>query len=267
MKNPIYLSTGCFTGRINGRDPHLLSRFFDKINCDGFELMIYDDLYPNMDGIVKEYLSLGINIPVLHMNKRIGDLCSTVGQEAFDEAVGNTKRDLEIAAALGATKCVLHPWGIPDSDSHPEMIYGRIYELWSIGKSYGIEILPENCVCTHRTPLDNLRDMLCRNDIRVCMDTRAAAFHDQVEATARELMPRIGHFHIIDFKGTPGDWEARKTIPQPGDGDIRWKEFFATLKSANYSGSLTMESSHMLPDGVACDVFNRSLDFIRENLK
>ena len=55
--------------------------------------------------------------------------------------------------------------------------------------------------------------------------------------------------------------------PQPGDGDIGWKDFFATLKSADYSGSLTMESSHMLPDGVAYDVFNRSLDFIRENLK
>ena len=82
-----------------------------------------------------------------------------------------------------------------------------------------------------------------------------------------ELMHRIGHFHIIDFAGTPGDWEARKTIPQPGDGDIGWKDFFATLKSADYSGSLTMESSHMLPDGVACDVFNRSLDFIRKNLK
>ncbi len=268
MENEIYLSTGCFTGRINGRDPHLLSRYFDKINCDGFELMIYDDFYPNMDDIAKEYVSLGIRIPVLHMNKRIGDLCSTSGQSAFDEALALTKRDLDTAAALGAEKCVLHPWGIPDSDSHPEMIYERILILLDLGKKYGIEILPENCVCMHRTPLENLRQMLSGGDLRVCMDTRAAAFHGQVEETLKELLPgRIGHFHIIDFAGTPGDWEARKTIPQPGEGDIDWKSFFALLKAARYRGSLTMESSHMLPDGVACDVFNRSIEFIREDLK
>ena len=266
--NKIYLSTGCFTGRINGRDPHLLSRFFEKIDSDGFELMLYDDFYADLDSIVKEYVSLGISIPAVHMNKRIGDLCSTPGNGMLVSALDLVRTDVETALALGAKKCIFHPWGFPDSDTHLQMVLERVAAVIEVGRSYGIELMPENCVCTHGTPLDGLSRLLESCDCRICMDTRAAAFHGQVESTLKTLLPeRIGHFHVIDYAGAPGDWDARKVIPQPGDGNVCWNVFFAELKKAGYGGSLTMESSYMLADGVACEIFNKSIRFIRENLK
>lgn len=268
MNNSVYISTGCFTGRINGRDPHLLSRFHDKLVCDGFELMIFEDLYADIENTIREYRSLGIKIPVLHMNKQTGDLCSTPGEENLRAAVDIVKKDCEIALALGAEKCVFHPWGIPDSDKYPEMLFERMEILVETGKSYGLPLLPENCVCTSSTPLNNLKEAIKRYPFSVTADTRASAFHGETNETLAALLPdSIGHFHIIDYEGAPGDWAARKVIRQPGEGGIDWSTFFAALKKHSYSSTLTLESSNILPDTVDYMTFNKSVEFIKNALK
>ena len=259
MNNSVYISTGCFTGRINGRDPHLLSRFHDKLVCDGFELMIFEDLYADIENTIREYRSLGIKIPVLHMNKQTGDLCSTPGEENLRAAVDIVKKDCEIALALGAEKCVFHPWGIPDSDKYPEMLFERMEILVETGKSY---------VCTSSTPLNNLKKAIERYPFSVTADTRASAFHGETNETLAALLPdSIGHFHIIDYEGAPGDWVARKVIRQPGEGGIDWSTFFAALKKHSYSSTLTLESSNILPDTVDYMTFNKSVEFIKNALK
>lgn len=268
MKNSVYISTGCFTGRVNGRNPHLLSRFHDKMMCDGFELMIFEDLYADIENTVKEYRSLGIKIPVLHMNKNTGDFCSTPGDENLIAALDIVKRDCEIALAVGATKCVFHPWGIPDSDKYPEMLYERMEILVEEGKKYDLTLLPENCVCTNSTPLKNLQNALTRYPFSVTADTRASAFHGETNETLDALLPdSVGHFHIIDYEGAPGDWTARKAIRQPGEGGIDWDAFFARLKKHSYNGTLTLESSNILPDTVDFATFNKSVEFIKNGLK
>jgi len=268
-KNSIFLSSGCFTGRINGRDPHLLSRYYDKIESDGFELMLFDDLYPNIKSTVSEYLALNIPIRIIHMNKRIGDLLSTPGEENLHAARELLKRDMEITLSLGACRGVYHPWGIPDSDKYPEMLTERILSLFELGDGSGVELLPENCVCVNADPLKWLLAVLKQAPgRRVTVDTRAAAFHGQLSETLEKLLlcGGIGHFHIIDYIGAPLDWEARKNIPQPGDGGIDWQGFFAALNNSGYRGTVTMESPHMLTDSVDYPLFNKSLEFIRKNL-
>ncbi len=268
MNNPVYISTGCFTGRINGRDPHLLSRFYHKLDCDGFELMMDEDLYPQIKNIIAEYRALEINIPVFHMNKQTGDLCSTPGKENLEAAAELVKRDAEIALSLGAGRCVFHPWGIPDSDAHPAMLYERMKVLIETGRKCGVELMPENCVCVNHSPLFHLKNALESFDFRATVDCRAAAFHGEVEKTVSTLpVESIGHFHIIDYHGAPGDWTARKDIRQPGEGDIDWDAFFDVLKARGCNASVTMEASHMLSDGVACEVLNRSVEFIRNKLR
>ena len=136
------------------------------------------------------------------------------------------------------------------------------------GKKYGLTLLPENCVCTNSTPLKNLQNALTRYPFSVTADTRASAFHGETNETLDALLPdSVGHFHIIDYEGAPGDWTARKAIRQPGEGGIDWDAFFARLKKHSYNGTLTLESSNILPDTVDYATFNKSVEFIRNGLK
>jgi len=265
MALAVYLSTGCFTGRPNGRDPHLLSKYHEKLNCDGFELMLYEEFYPKKAEIIREYTSLGINIPIVHFSKRIGDLLSTKGDSAFSEALEQTLEDCDIACSLGAARGVFHPWGIPDSDTHIDMICDRIAEIFEKTKSTGIELLPENCVCTHSSPLKNLNKLLKKAPCKLTVDTRAAHFHDEVYETLDAFLPdTVGHFHLIDYVGAPHDWQARRVICQPADsGFINFEYLLKRVKSSGFNGTLTLESSYMLEDGVACNIFNNSIEFIR----
>jgi hypothetical protein len=73
-KNPIYCSTGAFIGRINGRNFRLLIEYKDRLECDGFEFMIFGDWYPQLKTIITEYKAADIKIPVVHTDKNIGDL-------------------------------------------------------------------------------------------------------------------------------------------------------------------------------------------------
>ena len=47
----VFVSTGAFVGRPNGRDHRLIPLLAKNIVCDGFELMFYKDWYDNADGI------------------------------------------------------------------------------------------------------------------------------------------------------------------------------------------------------------------------
>ena len=265
VKNEIYLSTGCFTGRINGRNPRLLADFYDQIECDGFELMLFDDLYRNLDETIRSYVSLGIRIPVVHMNKRTGDFLSSPGDKNYDAARALIEQDLEIARRVGARRAVFHPWGIPDSDRFSEMLLRRLSSLLAEYRGSDPELMPENCICTSGSPLLHLRKLCAETGCHITLDTRAAAFHAELNAQLSAFLPNgsVGHFHIIDYAGSPHDWEARSVIPQPGEGNVDFRALFDAAQRADYRGSYTMESPHMLPDSVDVPLFNRSLAYIR----
>lgn len=265
MKNELYLSTGCFTGRINGRDPRLLAACFHEIEGDGFELMLFDDLVPDLEETLRLYLSLGIRIPVVHLNKRTGDLLSAPGERNFDEARALIEQDLNTARRLGADRAVFHPWGIPDSDRHWEMLFHRLCLLLREFSGAGPELLPENCLCTQGSPLSHLRELCRETGCRITLDTRAAAFHGELEAQLAAFLPegRVGHFHLIDYAGAPHDWEARSVIAQPGEGGIDFSAVLKAAKRADYRGAYTMESPYMLPDSVDVPRFNRTLAYLR----
>lgn len=62
MKNPIYVSTGAFTGRKNGRNYKLAIEFSQSLECDGYEFLIFDDFYDNIDTIINDYNCAELNI-------------------------------------------------------------------------------------------------------------------------------------------------------------------------------------------------------------
>ena len=70
----ILCSTGALIGRPNNRDYRILRDVCHKLNCDGFEFMMYSTWYGLEGDILKFLLELNINIPVMHCEKHIGEI-------------------------------------------------------------------------------------------------------------------------------------------------------------------------------------------------
>ncbi|MBR3691791.1 MAG: sugar phosphate isomerase/epimerase [Clostridia bacterium] len=268
--NEIYLSTGAFTGRINNRDPHLLTRFHGELFCDGFEFMLMSSFDPILPEIIGEYRAEGIRIPILHARKELGDLLSTPEEAAFSAAKELFRKNCEVACGLGASRLVVHGWGVPDSDACPEMLYARIPALDEIAGEYGLAAVIENCVCTHGSPLRHLERLhAAAPALTFTVDTRCSEFHGELAATMQSPLwqDAIRHVHINDYIGGVKDWDARYPIYQPGKGQIDWELFFGGLAAHAYTGSITLEASAMLPDRVDCGTLNAGLGYIRTHLE
>ena len=41
--NPVYLSTGAYTGRVNGRNWRFAIEYAERLDCDGYELLIFPE--------------------------------------------------------------------------------------------------------------------------------------------------------------------------------------------------------------------------------
>ena len=65
----ILCSTGALIGRPNNRDYRILRDVCHKLNCDGFEFMMYSTWYGLEGDILKFLLELNINIPVCGLVK------------------------------------------------------------------------------------------------------------------------------------------------------------------------------------------------------
>jgi sugar phosphate isomerase/epimerase len=263
--NSIFLSTGTFIGRLNRHNYKLLTEYADQLHCDGFEFLIYQAFNDNIDEIISEYRQNGINIPVVHSDKRIGDLLSS--EEDSGKALELFKHNADIALRLGAKKMVVHCWGIPDSDLRYQQIYERIGKLLEAAKSMGIDFLVENVFCAHHSPLKHLESLSrMYYNIGFIIDTRHAEFHRELESTAKSFIWRnnVRHIHISDYKGGYMDWDARYPIPQPTNGQIDWEMFFGSVRQHGYKGTVTLEAPAMRETGVDTETLNRSLDFIRK---
>ena len=268
--NKVFLSTGAFTGRINGDNYRLLADYCQHLNCDGFELMIFSVFYSEIENIIELYNNKKINIEVIHSDKKIGDLLSSPKDISFDATKSLFIKNLEISKLLGARKIVVHGWGIPDSDKYSNVIYNRIGELKKISDSYEIDMLIENCICINKSPLLHLENLqTIYPDLGFIIDTRCSEFHLELEETLNSNIwnKNVRHIHINDYLGGYKDWEARYPIPQPLEGKVNWGMFFKYLKSMNYSGTITLEAPSIISEGVDTITLNRGLKFIYDNIK
>ena len=246
MRLPLYLSTGAFTGRINGRNPALLFEAAKVFPVPGFEPA--PDLFP-------AYRAAGIRIPLLHADKRIGDRMSL--PDGGEKALGLFEENLALARLAGARGLVTHCWGMPPSDLHTDLIYERVGLLKKRAEDAGLLLLVENCVCANHSPLFHMRNLRALYpDISFTVDTRCSEFHD------RDLWRNVRHLHINDYRGGIKDWAARYPIPRPPAGQIDWPGFFSSLASLGYAGSVTLEAPAMLPEGLDTAALSETLSFL-----
>ncbi len=269
--NPVFCSTGTFVGRINNRDHSLLLRYGEKIEADGFELLIMSVWYDRLSEILNDIYASGFKIPVVHCDKSIGDLLSFGDEKTVYSAVELMKLNCESAAFLGAERVVVHPWGIPHSDLHFEHIAENLEKLISVAKSYNLDAVFENCCTKNRSPFENLK-ILCSfyPTLGVIIDTRPAQFHRELEKICADsdfIKNHVRHIHINDYHGGYMDWDALHPILHPGKGDINFEHFFSALLTAGYEGSFTLEAPSMRPDTVDFDEINGNLMFIREKIR
>lgn len=265
LRPRVLCSTGALIGRINGHN-HRLALLTDKLHADGLEVMLYGPFYENLTECLSLYRSLSLPCPVVHADKRIGDLMSGASETGFAEALDLWKENCRIAALLGAAKIVGHIWGIPDSDLRFDLIARRYGLLHEAARSFGLLFVAENTFCVHGSPLSHFAELAARYpDAAFTVDTRPAAFHGETGAVCRSPLfgTHVRHIHISDYAGEERDFGAIYPILQPGRGRVDFPAFFSSLRAVGCADCVTLEAPAMLPDGFDAALLNRSLDLIR----
>ena len=269
---PILCSTGALIGRPNNRDYTLLKDLAPRLTCDGFELMIYSDWYPDPDKLVCFTKEIDINIPVIHCEKRIGELLSSGTVEDLNTAMQDFYLNCEIAKGVGAEKLVLHLWNGLVSDSHIENnILGYRY-LREIADEYGLMLLVENVVCGVGNPMQRCYELYeVYPDASFVFDTKMTAFYCQEELLYEDeyfwLQDRIRHYHVNDYGGGYKDWSNLKVLPI-GEGRVNFDKFFTYIRKKSHQNfTFTVESTAFDKTGVVhTEILNCCFDKIRKYL-
>ncbi len=270
--NMILCSTGAIIGRPNNRDFTLLTEYAKRLDCDGFEFLMFDTWYERVEEIKNFFGSFEKPIPVFHVEKTVGDLVSRNGEGDTERAIALFRINCELAKALKSKKLVLHLWSGIDSDRN--MIHNmECYEvLDEIAGESGLILTIENVVCNYSDPMSHLIELARKYPrIEFTFDTKMAAFHNQIELLYREenewLLPFITHLHINDYGGVYKDWKNLKTL-HIGAGHIDFDSFFDMIKGFNYKGDFTVEATSFDENGaVDFDSLNKCFEKIRNYMK
>lgn len=267
--NRILCSTGAVIGRPNGRNIYLLEECVRKLNCDGFEFMMYSTWYDKIDEVKKVVLGTGASFPVFHIEKQVGNLISRNGEGDTQKALELFEINCALAKDIGSEKLVLHLWSGLDSDKdmpHNMEVYERLYE---ISRSHGLLLTVENVVCNHFDPFTHLVSLVQKYPhISFTFDTKMSQFHDQTEKLYEniEVFNRIKHFHINDYGGGYMDWSNLMTLHM-GEGNVDFDKLFAYLKEQKYVGDFTVEATSFDENGVIdFESLNRDFEKTRKYL-
>ena len=257
----ILCSTGALIGRPNGRDWRLLSGCRDHLRFDGYEFMMYDTWYDQVDALSAFLASLALPVYTFHCEKRIGEAITLHGLE--EETATRFEINCQLASFLHARLMVLHLWDGTASDSRMENNLAAYPALRALADRYGIALTVENVVCAYGDPLTHWRELIQIDpDVQFTWDTKMAAFHGQLDAMYRpenaDLWPHIAHIHVNDYAGGLLDWPHLRTL-HIGQGKIDFESLFAFLKQVGYAGDYTVEATSFLPDGeIHWDDLNRT---------
>lgn len=270
IMSQILCSTGALIGRPNNRDYTLLKELAGKLECDGFEFMMYESWYDQVERLVAALKEFSLHIPVMHCEKHIGEAISAGGRENRGEAFRRYRINCDIAEKLGAGKLVIHLWDGITSDSHFENNLEAFGELRKIAESRGIDLLVENVVCNCENPMKHWCELAERYpDVHFIFDTKMAAFHEQLDLLYREEYAwlwrdgHIRHFHVNDYGGGYMEWAKLKTLPI-GAGHIDFAEFFDFIRRTGYDDTFTVEATAFNSEGIVdTEMLNRCFQGIR----
>lgn len=254
----ILCSTGAVITRANGRDHRLLAGLAKELNCDGFEFMMYDSFYNNIDAIADELTSNALSFPAFHCEKSIGELIAAENTEAFSVFELNCRA----AKQLGSGQLVLHLWNGLISDSNFDANLKAFGRLREIAAKYELLLTVENVICNNSTPMTHLYELAdAYPDIAFTFDTKMAEFHGELDRVYDKTVwdNNIRHLHINDYSGGVKDWSSLRT-QHLNCGHVDLDGFFEFVRGVDYQGDFTVEATSVNPDGLV-DIAKLNADF------
>lgn len=269
----ILCSTGTMIGRPNGRDYRLLGKYANQLHCDGFEFMMYSTWYEEIDELTEYIKGFELYIPVVHVQKSIGEKISIGGQENFEEAYRLFELNCNLAKEIGAGKLVMHLWDGKPSDKLFDNNVQAYPVLQGMAEKYSLDLLVENVVCNTKDPLNRMCELVkVYPDVHFVFDTKMAAFHSQLDKLYEPEYVwlwkdgHIRHYHVNDYGGGHMDWANLRTLPM-GKGHIDFSRFFEYIHEIGYDDTFTVESTAFNETGVVdVDMLNDQFDQIKKYL-
>jgi len=273
----ILCSTGALLGKGNNRDYHLLEKLAGQLECDGYEFMMYSSWYEEWETLADDLAELGLYMPILHCDKRIGEAVSR-GEDVTGEGSEVRERfrvNCELAHRIGARAIVLHLWGGMASDQHFDNNLQAYPILRDMADGYGLDLLVENVVCNRENPLKHLGQLAqAYPQAHFVWDTKMAAFHREENLLYRQdyawlwQQGHVRHYHVNDYTGGYMDWDSLHGAVLPiGAGHIDFDAFFRYIRRIGYDGSFTVEATAFDSDGfVDVDMLNGCFRRVREGM-
>lgn len=270
----VLCSTGALIGKPNNRDYRLLKDFSKKLNCDGYEFMMYSTWYGQEEEIIDFFKVNNFNIPVMHCAKGVGELISQGDLESIKEAVRLFAINCDLANKIGSKAMVLHLWGGIASDGKIDINIDKYKELADIAKNYDIDLLIENVVCNRENPMKHWVELAKKYPgIHFVYDTKMAAFHEQMDLLYQKDYEwlykdnHIQHYHVNDYAGGYMDWANLKTLSM-GKGHVDFDKFFEYVKMTGYDKTFTVEATAFNKEGVVdFDMLNSNFSKIRDYME
>ena len=271
--NQILCSTGSLIGRPNGRDYRLLKEYCPRLDCDGFEFILYNSWYDGVPELVSFLKGLKLNIPVMHCEKTLSEHITRGGEEELREAFRLFEINCRTANGIGSERMVLHLWNGPISDSRFENNLRAYPALREAAEKHGLELLVENVIC-RQDPMSHWVELYEHYpDILFIFDTKMADFHRQLELLYEPEYDwlwkedHIRHYHVNDYGGGYMDWDNLRVLP-PGEGHIDFDRFFRFVRKTGYRGDYTFEATGFDQQGIVnTDRLNAQFELARDYLK
>ena len=239
----ILLSSGCIHNKKTGCNIQLLRECMMRLPISGIELMIMRRWYDDLSRINEELLKLDIPIPIVHIEKSVGEKLSRGDNDAAIQAF---ERNTTIARSVNAKKVVLHLWHGPGSDRNLQNNILQLSKLRTIAINAGVELLVENIPCENVDEIGLLIEISTQYpEQEFVFDTKNAAFCDNIHENKLQYLfseTLISHIHLNDYCGEPRKWENVRNYKLPGDGDIDFNMIFRKLNSNSYQGQFTIEA-------------------------
>ena len=268
----VLCSTGALIGRPNGRDYHLIETYAPQLDCDGFEFILYNTWYPEIEELTDWLIGQKLYIPVMHCEKTLAEHIAAGGKDELQEALRLFRINCVLAERLGSEKMVLHLWNGLISDTRIENNIAAYPELRRISEKHGLDLLVENVVC-RKDPMSHWQKLReAYPDIHFVFDTKMADFHRQMDLIYTPEYDwlwkenHIRHYHVNDYGGGYMDWSDLKVLAM-GKGHIDFDRFFAHIGRTGYRGTFTFEATGFDSQGIVhTDMLNDQFALARRYL-
>lgn len=173
------------------------------------------------------------------------------------------KESIDVAAAAGAQKGVVHPRSVAYSGAWTDeeiraAVCDSIRELHRYGDGVNLEVCPEN-LFESRFTIHEMATLLSETPARMTLDTGharvAGMSNDDLLGFIDEYAPQISHIHLNETRH-----EADEHLPI-GMGTMPFEQLFVQLQGLGWTGTVSMEV--MTDETAYLEMSKQQLDALR----